>query len=610
MNRRVVEKTICCLLAIALSVMVARAQSRSYTIQVESSPSEDEAKSSIAKLQAKGQEAYWVKADVPGKGTRYRIRIGKYKTQAEAKARADKLLGSGVIKEFIVTVYDTPSSDSLARGAVSAPASATTSTTASNGSKPTPSSSAAGERSRTQIGTKAPVDVAAKEAVPNNSGERTINESPAKPEPVPESTKPGAEKSALIDSPPEPRLERAVADPKPEAKAESDPGATPVRKTSARSALKASNAESMIATPATADALADMTISNDNWKIARRSAETDKNLRAIYFVDSMTGWAAGDAGAVFRTTDGGRNWKPLLSGAAANIDFITFIDWNHGWMLGESGGKMGEETESGNILLITTNGGRTWTRKPLPNVTSLYFTDLKTGWAVGRNSTLLKTTDGGLEWSKVESIEKLIGAPIESSNYNFGFSDVNFTDAEHGWVIGNFYGRARSDIGGIFMTSDGGVTWKRVPVTFQTQHNSGRFTSGMLHSIHFSDSNTGSVTGEMYDGDGRFFFALHTRNGGLTWNQIRTPSRATHNSQFLDPANGWTAAFAPREGGAEAVVYDTTLMRTENGGMSWRNDFIARGRRIRGVFFLSPNKGWAVGDRGMILSYEERSKAN
>ena len=64
------------------------------------------------------------------------------------------------------------------------------------------------------------------------------------------------------------------------------------------------------------------------------------------------------------------------------------------------------------------------------------------------------------------------------------------------------------------------------------------------------------------------------------------------------------------EGGAEAVVYDTTLMRTDNGGMSWRNDFIARGRRIRGVFFLSPTKGWAVGDRGMILRYEEKSKAN
>ena len=117
-----------------------------------------------------------------------------------------------------------------------------------------------------------------------------------------------------------------------------------------------------------------------------------------------------DAGVVYRTTDGGKNWKPLLSGAAANINFIYFIDWNHGWMLGESGGKMSDETEGENILLVTTNGGRSWTRKTLPNVTGLYFTDDKNGWAVGRNATLLKTTDGGLEWKKVESIEKLIGA--------------------------------------------------------------------------------------------------------------------------------------------------------------------------------------------------------
>jgi photosystem II stability/assembly factor-like uncharacterized protein len=52
------------------------------------------------------------------------------------------------------------------------------------------------------------------------------------------------------------------------------------------------------------------------------------------------------------------------------------------------------------------------------------------------------------------------------------------------------------------------------------------------------------------------------------------------------------------------------MLQTENGGLSWRIDFVARGRRIRGAFFLSPTKGWAVGDRGMILCYEEKSKAN
>jgi len=606
MKSSVVERTICCLLAIAFSVSGAVAQSRGFAIQVESSPTEAEARESVAKLQAKGVEAYWVKADVPGMGTRYRIRVGKYKSQAEAKGQANKLLAGGAIKEFIITLYDTPSSDSIAR--VSAPAAAPAAPP--RGSKPSPPTQAPGEQNQAHVDSKAPGAIAA-ESPPDAPGAKVKNDVSAKTEHSPEATKtiandPGATPPATIASAPESRLERKTADVKLEAKAETGPGAAPAQKASP----KASNAETMIAAPAVADAATDLTINNNNWKVARRAVETDKNLRAIYFVDSMTGWAAGDAGVVYRTTDGGKSWKPLLSGAAANINFIYFIDWNHGWMLGESGGKMSDETEGENILLVTTDGGRSWTRKTLPNVTGLYFTDAKNGWAVGRNATLLKTADGGLEWKKVESIEKLIGAPIELSNYNFGFSDIHFTDADHGWLIGNFYGRARNDIGGIFSTSDGGATWKRVPVTFQTQHNSGRFTPGLLYSVHFTDANTGSVTGEMYDGDGRFFFTLHTRNSGLTWDQFRTPSRAAHSSQFLDPANGWTAAFAPREGGAEAVVYDTTLMHTVDGGMSWRNDFIARGRRIRGVFFLSPNKGWAVGDRGMILSYEEKPKAN
>jgi photosystem II stability/assembly factor-like uncharacterized protein len=203
---------------------------------------------------------------------------------------------------------------------------------------------------------------------------------------------------------------------------------------------------------------------------------------------------------------------------------------------------------------------------------------------------------------------RLIKSPIDSSDYNFGFSDVYFTDPKHGWLIGNYYEQARGDIGGVFATSDGGDTWRRIPLTIQTKNNTGRFTPGLLHSVNFTDANTGSVTGEMYDGENRFFFALHTRDGGATWSLFRIPSRSTHNSQFLDPARGWSAAFARRANEGAAAPYDTILLRTDSGGLSWRVDLIARGRRIHGIFFLSSTRGWAVGDKGMILSYEEKSK--
>jgi photosystem II stability/assembly factor-like uncharacterized protein len=534
MKRSVVEKTLPLLIAIAISVPVASAQGRSYTIQVESAISEAEARSSVAKLRAQGLEAYWVKTTITGIGVRYRVRIGRFQNQAQAKAKADQLVDAGAIKEFIVTVYDAPPSDAQAPVE----------------SKPATS--------------------------PPNASERTSDKSGT-------------------------REKKNTPVAKPEAKTESGLSARPRR---------TSGAEPGAGAPASAEAAAEVAIDNDNWKVVKHAVEIDKNLRVVHFVDSMTGWAAGDSGAVYVTIDGGRGWKPQSLDSDADISFIYFIDLNHGWMLGKPGAKAGDENGGENTLFITTDGGRAWTRKPLPNVTSLHFTNAKTGWAVGKDSTLLKTTDGGLEWYKVLGVEKLIGPRVDSSNYSFGFSDIHFTDAKHGWLIGNFYGRARGDIGGVFTTSDGGATWRRVPLAIQTKNNSGLFTPGALDSAHFTDANTGSITGEMYDGERRYFFALHTRDGGRSWSLFRIPSRATHNSQFLDPARGWTAAFLPRASGEETAVYDTTMLRTDNGGLSWRIDFIARGRRIRGAFFLSPTKGWAVGDRGMILSYEEKPKAN
>jgi photosystem II stability/assembly factor-like uncharacterized protein len=533
MKKPVVEKTIGLLIAIAFSVPVASAQGRSFTIQVESAISEAEARSSAAKLRAQGLEAYWVKTTIPSIGVRYRVRIGRYQNQAQAKAKAEQLLGAGVINEFIVTIYDASPSDPQGP----------------DESKPATS--------------------------PPNASERTSDKS-------------GAREKKNI----------------PEGKTESVPSGS-------RSARprKTSNAEPATGDPAATEAAATVTINNDNWTVVKQDVEIDKSLRAVHFVDSMTGWAAGDSGAVYATTDGGRVWKPQSPGSDANMNFIYFIDLNRGWMLGKSGAKTGDENEGENTLFITADGGRTWEPKLLPNVTSLHFINAKTGWAVGRNSTLLKTTDGGLEWYKVGGVEKLIGSRGDSSNYSFGFSDIHFTDAKHGWLIGNYYGRARGEIGGVFTTSDGGATWRRVPLAIQTRNNS-LFTPGALNSAHFTDANMGSITGDMDDGDRRYFFALHTRDGGRTWSLFRIPSRATHSSQFLDTARGWTAAFIPRASGDEAEVYDTPMLRTDNGGLSWRVDFVARGRRIRGVFFLSPTKGWAVGDKGMILCYEEKSKAN
>lgn len=632
--------------------LTGAAQNRSFTIQTASMPTETEARAELAKLAAAGLAAHFVKANVPGKGVRYRIRVGRFNSMAEAQTRAEQAVKSGKFSEFIVTVYEPPTETVTARREPATGEKAANPKLAENksakevakepGNEPAPStekpagkrtsgealsSSTTGEKPGAPKTEKAKTEKSKTEKPKERDLAHTETAKPASPEATTAAagskSQPSAEPSDKHKTEPHEGsgAKAAEAQPaattenanKPEHKAENPPHPAEATKSDPAATTHAAGPDKVspaprIAQPPLADALGELDISNRNWKIVRRSTATDKNLRAIFFVDSMTGWAAGDAGAIYRTTDGGKAWKPLLSGAAANINQIFFVDWNNGWMLGELTRRDNDEPET--VILSTTNGGRSWQKKSLPGIQRIFFTSPQIGWAVGKNATILRTEDGGHEWKATGDLEKLIGLPVESSNYNFGFRDIYFLDAQNGWLIGNFYGREKSHIGGIFFTNDGGTTWKRLPITVQTKYSSGRFTPGVLHAIHFKDVNTGSVTGEMLDGEGRFFFALHTRDGGKSWEQYRTPSRATHSTQFLDSTVGWTAAAAPREGGADAVVYDTTLMRTDNGGASWQYDFVAKGSRIRGVFFLNQTKGWAVGDRGMILRYEDRSKTN
>ncbi|MFN0112587.1 MAG: YCF48-related protein [Blastocatellia bacterium] len=597
-------------LFLLVATITSQAQSRvGYSVQLASATSEEEATTLIAELKIKGVDAYWVKSEVPGKGTRFRVRVGKFNSMPNAKTAGDQLIASGAAQEFAVMVYESPANSQAARrehkkakelpALIPEPPKALPETAAHVVESPVADSkeqnvikkiTATPSRGMAQRAIAAaaklefpPVETPLESAENKEvqKAELALNAAPkTEPETKPTEIKPEETKPVELKTDSAPPTSDADA---PADKADPKPLASPV-----------------------ANALADVLLPKSNWQTVRRAIETDKNLRAIHFVDSMTGWAAGDAGAIYRTTDGGRSWKPLLSGASANINFLFFLDWNHGWMIGDSTNK---DDDGDTVLLNTTNGGRTWTVQKMPNLLSVHFTDSQNGWAVGRNATLLRTSNGGIDWKPAEEIKDLIGLPVESSNYNFGFRDVHFLDQDHGWLVGNFYGRAQNNIGGLFTTTDGGKTWKRIPLTLETKYVSGRFTPGTINSVRFTDEATGTVTGEVKDGESRYFFALHTRDGGQTWEQNRASIRSTLRAQFLDPVNGWMAAFAPREGSAEAVVYDTSLMRTDNGGQSWQTDFTAKGSRIRNLFFLSPNKGWAVGDRGMILRYEEKTKA-
>ena len=48
-------------------------------------------------------EARVVKAEIPGKGTWYRVQIGGFKSREEATNYANQLKGKGALQDYIIT---------------------------------------------------------------------------------------------------------------------------------------------------------------------------------------------------------------------------------------------------------------------------------------------------------------------------------------------------------------------------------------------------------------------------------------------------------------------------------------------------------------------------
>jgi hypothetical protein len=87
----------------------ATAQVTTFTVQVAAFQSQESAEILVSGLRARKLDAYWVKADVPGQGVRYRVRLGKFVSSSQAQAYGRKLRQSGLLDAYLVLAYDPPS---------------------------------------------------------------------------------------------------------------------------------------------------------------------------------------------------------------------------------------------------------------------------------------------------------------------------------------------------------------------------------------------------------------------------------------------------------------------------------------------------------------------
>ena len=176
--------------------------------------------------------------------------------------------------------------------------------------------------------------------------------------------------------------------------------------------------------------------------------DEDTTLSGVAFADDLHGWAVGEilgdagtnASVILATSNGGLTWTkqfvhyppPDGNEPNAELNAIACIDARHLVAVGSDDGLP--------VIYRTVNGGKTWTglsraassRLGILDLSDVVFATAKLGWAVGEGAppnglltgTIIKTTDGGLTWTK------------QAVGVNTGLTALSFVSPTQGWAVG------------------------------------------------------------------------------------------------------------------------------------------------------------------------------
>ena len=120
----------------------------------------------------------------------------------------------------------------------------------------------------------------------------------------------------------------------------------------------------------------------------------------LYFPSDLVGYAVGEGGIIWKTTDAGITWQQLTSPTTAEVHSVFFLNDTLGYIAGNGAHR-------------TTDGGQTWTYLGgVPQFTqSILFTHPDTGYAVNVSGQSVMTTNGGNTWNSLAAapFDALIG---------------------------------------------------------------------------------------------------------------------------------------------------------------------------------------------------------
>ncbi len=293
------------------------------------------------------------------------------------------------------------------------------------------------------------------------------------------------------------------------------------------------------------------------WKKQAKSGNA--GLTDVAFVSKANGFVL-SSGKVLKTTDTGKTWTQILSGYN-RFSRIIFTDATNGFIIGND-----------DLVLKTSDGGSNWTLKRTGNsdddLLKVFAIDNDTVFVLGPDNLdnndsgnyLEYTYNGGNSWARHNLNSKQTLSSLHMWNKNNGFIGLQ--------------------LGGVFQTTNGFSSYsKNNNPAFQITDskviqdsiivmvgNGGKIarsddygktyksitspTSENLRAVHFANDGAGMACGEMGT-------ILMTTNSGISWTIMTTNTKLNFTKIYvINPYLAWAVAFSTSSDSLDIFKYE------------------------------------------------------
>ncbi|MDE1206848.1 WD40/YVTN/BNR-like repeat-containing protein [Tenacibaculum larymnensis] len=295
------------------------------------------------------------------------------------------------------------------------------------------------------------------------------------------------------------------------------------------------------------------------------------SIRAILAIDTNKLTYAGSIGDITTTEDGGKTWStqklkyndsiiPHFRSIAQNNNNVfvlsvanpallykksqeefqlvyieknekVFYDSMKFFADGKHGIAVGDPTEDCPSIILTSDGGNTWTKLPCTQLPTFeegeaFFAASNTNISIvnntvwigsgGTKARILKSTDFGNTW-------EVFDTPIVQGDGPQGIYSIDFYDENHGIAIGGNYSKPEENLANKAVTSDGGKTW-----TLVANNQNPNYKSCVQYVPNTNGKEVFAVgkTGVSFSND-----------GGHTWTDVS--KEGYYSIQFVDSNTAW-----------------------------------------------------------------------